>query len=408
MAQQKRRIVILGSTGSIGVNALDVVAAFPDRLEVVGLAARQNAARLLEQARRFQPRWAVLTEEKLHEQVRAEDFRPTQLLFGEAALRELAAQAGVEVVLVAIVGAAGLIGTWSAVEAGKTVALANKEALVLAGPLLLQLAERHQARILPVDSEHSAIFQLLQGRDRTDLARILLTASGGPFRGMRRAELEKVTAQQALRHPTWHMGPKITIDSATLMNKALEIVEARWLFDVAPEQIQVLIHPESLVHGLVEMRDGTIFAQLAPPDMRLPIQYALLYPERLPGPAPRLDWAALRQLHFEPPDVETFPALQLGYEVAQRGGLSGAVLNAANEVAVEYFLAGRCRFLDIPRVCRTVLDAYYRRTDLMAPSSTPATPSPPDTQAPSEAWSLENILAADRWARQEASRCLST
>lgn len=412
MARQKRRLAILGSTGSIGASALEVIAAFPDQLEVVGLAARQNAQRLLEQVRRFRPRWAVLTDESLKDRIRAEDFAPTQLAFGEPALRQLAAEPSVDIVLVAIVGAAGLIGAWSAVEAGKIVALANKEALVLAGPLLLQLAERSRAQILPVDSEHSAIFQLLQGRNREELVRIVLTASGGPFRGKTRSELEQVTAEQALQHPVWHMGPKITVDSATLMNKALEIIEARWLFDLAPEQILVLIHPESIVHGLVEMRDGAIFAQLSPPDMRLPIQYALLYPDRWSGPATRLDWSALRQLHFETPDVETFPALQLGYEVAQRGGLSGAVLNAANEVAVECFLAGRCRFLDITRICRAVLDAYYRRSQrIERPETTgplsdslPGTSTPPPT---AERWTLESILEADRWARQEASRWIS-
>ncbi|GBD35114.1 1-deoxy-D-xylulose 5-phosphate reductoisomerase [bacterium HR36] len=412
MASQKRRIAILGSTGSIGVSALEVVAAFPDRLEVVGLAARRNVQRLHEQVRRFQPRWAVLTEENLQGLVSPSEFRPAQLLFGEASLRQLAAEPSVDVVLIAIVGAAGLVGAWSAVEAGKIVALANKEALVLAGPLLLQLAERSHAQILPVDSEHSAIFQLLQHRNRSELARIVLTASGGPFRGKTRAELEHVTAQEALHHPVWQMGPKITVDSATLMNKALEIIEARWLFEVAAEQILVLIHPESIVHGLVEMRDGAVFAQLSPPDMRLPIQYALLYPERWPGPAQRLDWSGLRQLHFEKPDVETFPALQLGYEVAKRGGLSGAVLNAANEVAVDCFLAGRCRFLDIPRTCRAVLDTYYAQasasqstagTTLVHASATGFTNSRAE-----ETWSLESVLAADRWARQEASRWLNT
>ncbi|MCS7014582.1 MAG: 1-deoxy-D-xylulose-5-phosphate reductoisomerase [Gemmatales bacterium] len=414
MPSQKRRIVILGSTGSIGRNALEVVAAFPDRLEVLGLAARRNSTLLLEQVRRFQPRWAVLTDETLRSRVEPDTFRPTVLRFGESALGELAQESTVDLVLVAIIGAAGLLGAWSAIEAGKIVALANKEAMVLAGPLLLQRAQQCHALILPVDSEHSAVFQILQGRNKEELARIVLTASGGPFRGQTRAALEQVTALQALNHPTWHMGPKITIDSATLMNKALEIVEARWLFDVAPEQIVVLIHPESVVHGFVEMRDGAVFAQLSPPDMRLPIQYALLYPERWPGPAKRLDWWALRTLHFEPPDVETFPALELGYQVARQGGLSGAVLNAANEVAVEYFLQGRCRFLDIPRVCRAVLEAYLNQAEGRArPSATLgeaerlsslATPS----ALALSALTLENILAADHWARQEAHRWLSS
>ncbi|MCS7167695.1 MAG: 1-deoxy-D-xylulose-5-phosphate reductoisomerase [Gemmatales bacterium] len=393
MVSQKRRLVILGSTGSIGRNALEVVAKFPERIELVGLAARRNARLLWEQVRQFAPRWAVLTDETLREHVPAETFHPAELRFGESALRELAQEPSVDLVLVAIVGAAGLLGAWSAVEAGKIVALANKEALVLAGPLLLRRAQECHAQILPVDSEHSAIFQLLQGRNPEEVSRIILTASGGPFRGKTRAELENVTVAQALNHPTWHMGPKITIDSATLMNKALEIIEARWLFNVAPEQILVQIHPESIVHGLVEMRDGAVFAQLSPPDMRLPIQYALLYPQRCPGPAQRLDWSTLRALHFEPPDLATFPALELGYEVARHGGLSGAVLNAANEVAVEYFLQGRCRFLDIPRVCRDIVNTYMQQRPLQ-PTSDAST------------YTLEDILAADRWARQEAHRWL--
>jgi 1-deoxy-D-xylulose-5-phosphate reductoisomerase len=267
-------------------------------------------------------------------------------------------------------------------EAGKTLALANKETLVVAGPLIMELARCRHARLLPVDSEHSALFHLLEGRDRRDLQRLILTASGGPFRGKRAAELSNVTPEQALQHPTWQMGPKITIDSATLMNKALEVIEARWLFDISPDRLEVLIHPESMVHALVEWADGSVMAHLSPPDMRLPIQAALLYPDRPPGPARRVNWQQLGPLHFEPPDVETFPALTLGYEAARRGGTCGAVLNAANEAAVERFLAGDMAFLDIPRCCRAILEVH------------PYEPRP----------SLDRLLALDRWARQEVTR----
>ena len=288
----------------------------------------------------------------------------------------------VEVVLTAIVGAAGLTGTWAALEAGKTVAVANKETLVMAGPLVMDLARRRDAQVLPVDSEHSAIFQAMQGGRGDEVERIVLTASGGPFRGRTQAQLEQVTVNEALNHPTWRMGPKITIDSATLMNKALEILEARWLFGLPPERIEVVVHPESIIHSFVEFRDGSVLAQLSLPDMRLPIQYALTYPERLPGPARRLNWRELGAWHFEQPDLDTFPALQLGYEVARRGGTCGAVFNAANEAAVSRFLAGGLRFLEIPQVCRAVLDQH------------PYSPRP----------TLEELLTLDRWARQEALR----
>jgi 1-deoxy-D-xylulose-5-phosphate reductoisomerase len=294
--------------------------------------------------------------------------------------------ADIDVVVTAVVGAAGLHGTWAALEAGKSVAVANKETLVMAGPLVVDLAKRRNARLLPVDSEHSAIFQALQGGRRNEVERIVLTASGGPFRGRTAAELADVTAADALRHPTWRMGPKITVDSATLMNKALEIIEARWLFDLDPDRIEVIIHPESVVHSFVEFVDGSILAQLSPPDMRLPIQYALTFPERVAGPARRLRWDELEAWRFERPDRDTFPALELGYEVARRGGTCGAVLNAANEAAVSRFLAGQLAFLDIPRACRAVLDHHHY------------SPRP----------SLTELHALDRWARQEVTRWLTT
>lgn len=382
-----RRLIVLGSTGSIGRNTLEVVRHFPERLQVVGLAARRNWRLLAEQCWEFRPTRAVLSDETVLESVDRQSFPPeTELRAGSDALVELAAATDGQIVVAAIVGAAGLQSAWAALEVGKTVALANKETLVAAGPLILELARRRDAQLLPVDSEHSALFHLLDGRDRRDLLRLVLTASGGPFRGMQRTELATVTPQQALRHPTWQMGPKITIDSATLMNKALEVIEARWLFDIPAESIEVLIHPESTVHALVEWADGSVMAHLSPPDMRLPIQAALLYPERPAGPARRIDWRQLGPLHFEPPDVETFPALTLGYEAARRGGTCGVVLNAANEAAVERFLAGELAFLDIPRCCREILENHSYE------------PRP----------SLERLWALDRWARQEVSRWTRT
>ena len=286
-------------------------------------------------------------------------------------------------VLTAIVGAAGLEGTWAALEAGKSIALANKETLVVAGPLVTDLARRRGAELLPVDSEHSAIFQAMKAGRPGEVRRVILTSSGGPFRGKSRRELAEVTPEQALDHPTWKMGPKITIDSATLMNKALEVIEARWLFGLEPDQIEVVIHPESVVHSMVEFVDGSVLAQLSPPDMRLPIQYALNYPDRLPGPCPLLDLTRAFALRFEPPDVETFPGLALGFEVMSRGGTAGAALNAANEGAVARFLAGEIRFLDIPAACRAVLDNH---------------PFDPGPRALGDLWRV------DAWARQEVAR----
>ncbi|MFO0798395.1 MAG: 1-deoxy-D-xylulose-5-phosphate reductoisomerase [Gemmataceae bacterium] len=379
----RKRVAVLGSTGSIGVSTLDVARHLPDRLEVVGLAAHTNAAQLAEQCRAFRPRYAVLCDRAAFTAAVRSDFpRETELLGGPDGVAKLATAADVDVVVSAVVGAAGLQGTWAALDAGKDVALANKETLVVAGPLVTELAARRGARLLPVDSEHSAVFQALTGYTAADVTRVVLTGSGGPFRGKTAAELEAATPEQALRHPTWKMGPKITIDSATLMNKALEVIEARWLFDLRPEQIDVIVHPESVVHSFVEFADGSVLGQLSPPDMRLPIQFALLYPDRVPGPAKRLDWKALSGLRFEPPDRTTFRALDLGFEVAARGGTTGAVLNAANEVAVGRFLAGTLPFLGIAACCRAVLDAH----DFDA--------APP----------LDRLLALDRWARAEAAR----
>jgi 1-deoxy-D-xylulose-5-phosphate reductoisomerase len=378
-----RTVVVLGSTGSIGTSTLDVVAHLPDRLGILGLSAHSRVELALEQARRCRPRYLTLTDPEAAARVRPAELPPNcRLLAGPEGVRVMVSDPDTDVVVTAIVGAAGLEGTWAALEAGKTVAVANKETLVLAGPLVTDLAARTGGTLIPVDSEHSAIFQALQTASADAVQRIVLTGSGGPFRGRTRAQLAHVTVDEALRHPTWSMGPKITVDSATLMNKALEVIEARWLFGLAPERIGVIIHPESVIHSFVEFVDGSVLAQLSPPDMRLPIQYALTYPQRLPGPARRLNWAELSAWHFEQPDQETFPALQLGFEVAQRGGTCGAVLNAANETAVGRFLAGDLDFLDIPRACRAALDHHDYD------------PTP----------SLAELASCDRWARQEVSR----
>jgi 1-deoxy-D-xylulose-5-phosphate reductoisomerase len=305
-----------------------------------------------------------------------------ELLVGPDAVAKVAAEPEVDVVLSAIVGSAGLRGTWAALEAGKTLALANKESLVVAGPLVTALARENHAQILPVDSEHSAVFQALLAGRREEVRRVVLTASGGPFRKYTKQQLAEVTVAEALDHPTWDMGPKITIDSATLINKALEIIEARWLFDLEAEQIGVVIHPQSIVHSLVEYVDGSVIAQLSPPDMKLPIQYALHWPERRPGVAQKLDWSRALQLEFERPDFERFEALDLGLEVARVGGTAGAVLNAANEAAVSSFLNGEIGFDEIVPTCRHVLDSHD------------FDPNP----------TLDELLALDRWAREEVSR----
>ena len=376
-----RRVAVLGSTGSIGTSCLDVIAALPDRLAAVSLTAHSNWDRLCQQAQQCRPRSVTLTDDsRLAQADRSRLDSGVKLLDTPDRVERLVRDPDTDVVVTAIVGAAGLRGTWAALEAGKTLCVANKETLVLAGPLVMELARRTGARILPVDSEHSAVFQAMQAGRPREVRRIQLTASGGPFRTWTREQLDVATPQQALRHPTWQMGRKITIDSATMMNKALEIIEAKWLFGLDPDQIEVLVHPESIVHSLVEFVDGSVIAQLSPPDMRLPIQYALCYPDRLPGPSPQLDLARAGSLHFEAADVERFPALRLGYEVARRGGTAGAVLNAANEVAVDRFLAGDLRFTDIVKACRAVLESHS------------FDPSP----------NLDHLLVADRWARVEA------
>jgi 1-deoxy-D-xylulose-5-phosphate reductoisomerase len=387
MSAAAKNVAVFGSTGSIGKNALEVIAASNGRLRAIALSAFGKLEQLLEQARQFRPRWVIAADEG-----RARQFdwsslpEGTQLITGPSALAEVAAATEVDIVLAGIVGSAGLRSTWAALGAKKTVALANKETLVMAGSLVTRLAADRGGKILPVDSEHSAIFQALQAGRQSEVRRIVLTASGGPFRDMSEEQLKQVTVHDALAHPNWDMGPKITIDSATMMNKALEIIEARWLFCLAPDQINVVIHPQSVVHSFVEFVDGSVVAQLGPPDMKLPIQYALEYPERQSGIAERLDWKKRWQLNFEPADADRCPALALGYDCAQRGGTSGAVLNAANEAAVEAFLQGELHFTEIVPACRSVLDTHHFDSDP----------------------SLERLEELDRWARQEIARWVCT
>jgi 1-deoxy-D-xylulose-5-phosphate reductoisomerase len=350
-----KRLAILGSTGSVGVQALDVVAHFPERFEVVGLAAGRNVARLAEQATRFRPRFVAVADEARAAELRRAVPAGTEVLAGDAGVVALAAHPHVDFVLAAISGGAGLRSTAAAIEAGKTIGLANKESLVLAGELVMS---RAKAPILPVDSEHSAIHQSLVGHNRAEVRRLILTASGGPLRQVPAAELSDVTPARALKHPNWSMGDKITIDSATLMNKGLEVIEARWLFGVEPRRIDIVVHPESIVHSMVEYIDGSMVAQLGVSDMRGPISYALGHPGRLPLDLAPLDLARLGKLTFETPDAARFPAFTLAYRALELGGTAPAVLSGADEGAVAAFLAGRVRFTDIADLCANALEAH--------------------------------------------------
>jgi len=382
-APDSLKVAVLGSTGSIGCSTLEVIAASGGRFVPWLIAAHRSVDALLAQAHACRPAWAVILDPAAGERVGAAALPPgTRLAVGPEALDELVRSPDVDRVVSAIVGAAGLRSTWAALEAGKTVALANKETLVMAGPLVMKLAEQRGGRIVPVDSEHSAIHQALRSGAPHEVARVVLTASGGPFRRRPLESLPDVTRDEALRHPTWSMGPKITIDSATMMNKALEVIEARWLFGLPADKLSVVVHPQSIVHSMVEFVDGSVVAQLSPPDMKLPIQYALSYPERFASPARRFDFTQAVALEFEPPDPERFPAVRLGHEAAARGGTCGAVLNAANEEAVRGFLDGELRFTDIADVCRRVLDEH------------PFQPEP----------SLDELRRLDAWARQEVMK----
>jgi 1-deoxy-D-xylulose-5-phosphate reductoisomerase len=381
-----KRLVILGSTGSIGCSALDVADALRDEWQIAGLGAGRRWENLAAQARRFHVPTVAIGDETVGGRLREACGNGTEVLAGSDALVKLVErEPSPDFVLSAVVGAAGLPATLAAVARGATVGLANKESLVIAGSILMPLARRTGARLLPIDSEHSAIFQALHSGRPAEVRKIYLTASGGPFREWPRERIENAPLEEALRHPTWQMGPKITIDSATLANKALEVIEACWLFDVRPEQVEVLIHPESIVHSMVEFCDGSIIAQLGTPDMRTPIQYALTYPARRNGRPSFLDWSQVKRLTFDQPDFERFPALRLGFEAARAGGTAGAVFNAANEAAVEAFRAGAMRFGDIPRAIENALTKHTIQTQP----------------------TLDALLAADRGARQEVAAWLN-
>ena len=376
------RLVVLGSTGSIGRAALEVAEALGD-VSVVGLAARRSHDDLLRQARRWRPRAVAVEDPDAAALVRAGLPEGTELLVGREAATALAAMPDVDTVLVAVVGAAGLAPTLAAASAGRTIALANKETLVAGGALVRAVCHRTGARLIPVDSEHSAIYQCLAGEDRSAIHRIILTASGGPFLRRSLHELRDATVEEALAHPTWNMGRKVTIDSATLMNKGLEVIEAHWLFGVAPDQIDVVIHPQSLIHSMVEFTDGATIAQAATPDMRGPIQYALTAPRRRKGLVRPMEWDRLT-LTFEHPDPKRFPALGLATDALRRGGTAPAVLNAANEVAVGRFLDGSIRFPEIVETVSVVLGRHQARPAL----------------------TLDAVLEADAWARAEAAQVL--
>ena len=381
-----KKIAILGSTGSIGRSTLQVIEKYPDRFQVVSLAAGKNIELLAEQIHRFRPKLTAVLDRQLAKDLvsRIQPDAEVEVLAGSEGYQQVASLAEADMVLSAMVGAAGLIPTLSAIRAGKDVALANKETLVMAGALVMGEVRRHQVRLLPVDSEHNAIFQALEGHRREELKRILLTASGGPFRNMPMEELESVTPAQALAHPNWVMGPKITIDSATLMNKGLEVIEAKWLFDVPVEKIDVHIHPQSIVHSMVEYIDGSVIAQMGIPDMRIPIAYALAYPERLELDLPPLDFFSVKTLTFQEPDLRRFPCLDLAFAACKAGGTMPAVLNASNEVAVQAFLDNRIPFNGIPRMVNQVMQEH----------------------ALDPAAELEALLEADSWARTRTEEAI--
>lgn len=379
-----KRITLLGATGSIGLRTLELVSSFPEEFSVTGFAARgSNVERIADLCRKYAPRAvALLDPAAIDELARLLPAPRPELLRGAEGVAQLARDVEADIVLSALVGGVGLLPTMAAIEAGRTIALANKETLVMAGRLMTAAARRHHVALLPVDSEHSAVFQCLVGHNRADVHRILLTASGGPFRELPKEKFAGVTVEDALRHPTWKMGAKITIDSATLMNKGLEVIEACWLFDVAPHQVQVLVHPQSIVHSMVEYIDGSVIAQLGVADMGVPILYALAYPERRPTPAARLDLARVGQLTFYEPDTARFPCLVLARQALEQGGAAPVVLNAANEVAVAAFLEQRIRFTHIPQLIERTLSEL--------PAASPG--------------SIHDIVGIDAEARRRAQR----
>ena len=378
-----KRIAILGSTGSIGCSSLKVIEAHPEAYQVAALAAGKNIDLLAEQIRKFRPRVVAVLGDQEAESLkeRLGSAQGTRIVSGREGFIHLATLEEVDTVISAITGAAGLVPTYAAIRAGKNIALANKETMVMAGPLVIKEAKRKGVALLPVDSEHSAILQCLQGHPRDDVRRVILTASGGPFRDFSYEEMKRVTPAQALKHPNWNMGPKITVDSATLMNKGLELIEAKWLFELDIRQIHILIHPQSVVHSMVEYRDGSIIAQLGIPDMITPISYALSYPRHVDTTLPALDLEQVGTLRFMKPDTGKFRCLELALSAAQIGESMPAVLNGANEVAVEFFLQGRIGFLQIPSLIEKTMNAH--------------TPFVID--------SIEKVMEADAWARQRAA-----
>ena len=376
-----KRLAILGSTGSIGRSALAVVDAHPDKLSVVALAAGDNDARLADQVQRYRPAIVAMASGEGIDRLRSAcGSSAPAMAHGNEGLIAVATHPAVDIVICASAGTAGLEAVLAAIDAGKTIALANKEVLVMAGALVMARAQRRGVSVLPVDSEHNAVHQCLHGRARTEVRRLILTASGGPFRELSAAALERVGADEALRHPTWQMGRKITIDSATLMNKGLEVIEAHWLFGVTADQVDVVIHPQSIVHSLVELTDGSVIAQLGVTDMRLPIQYACSYPERWDGALPTLDLTRAGRLDFLAPDYERFPCLTLAYRALRSGDTFPVVLNAANEVAVEAFLDGKLGFTSIPRVIERTMNGH----------------------SPEGVLTIEVIRRVDLWAREQA------
>jgi len=376
-----KKVAVLGSTGSIGTQTLDVISREPQSYEVVGLAAGRNVELLVEQAVRFRPQLVSVADRNLAERVRGRLPDGIRVVYGEDGLIEAAARAGADFVVCALVGSLGLASTLAAIDAGAAIGLANKETLVTAGHLVTAQAAARGVPLLPVDSEHSALFQCLNGEDRKAVKRLILTASGGSFRDRTREELAGVSVEAALKHPNWSMGAKVTIDSATMANKGLELIEARWLFDVPYDRIDVVIHPESIIHSMVEYEDTSVIAQLGNPDMRVPIQYALTYPARRPSPAAPLDLLKHGALHFRPMDMQRYPCMRLAYEAGRAGGTATTVYNAANEVAVSRFLQGEIAFLDIEGI---IEDALGRHAPLPSPD-------------------LDTIGEADRWAREVAA-----
>lgn len=375
----RRRVVILGSTGSIGESALKVARQIPERMEIVGLAAGKNAKRLIEQTAEFHPKAISITEQAEVPNIRSQVSGCT-VYAGDEGLCALATMPEADLVLISIVGTAGLQPALAAIEAGKDIAVASKEILVMAGEAVMNAAKRKGVKVLPVDSEHNAIFQCLEGAKAEHVSRIILTASGGPFRTWKTEDLEKVTPEQALKHPTWNMGAKITIDSATLFNKGLEMIEARWLFDIEMQRVDVVVHPQSIVHSMVEFVDNSVLAQLSVTDMCFPIQYAVTWPDRIPNELKSLDFTQLSRLDFEAPRTDAFPALALARKAGEEGGTLPAVLNAANEIAVAAFLENKCSF---PAIWQTVAEVMNAHQNISNPD-------------------LPAILAADAWARSKA------